>query len=88
MRHIEVKYEDGTHAFVDDYLLESLIRSGQVRQFYRPSEKRWITVGIDPVREKASAYSGREKRRTGRYREMLPLPSSATMGGPLSTGRI
>jgi hypothetical protein len=88
MRHIEVKYQNGGHAFVDDYLLEALIRSRQIQQFYRPSERRWITIGIDPIREKGAEYSGREKRRTGHYREMLPLPSKAAMKGSLSSGRI
>jgi len=88
MRHIEVKYQDGTHAFVDDYLLEALIRRRQIQQFYRPSEKRWITIGVDPIREKAAGYSGRERRRTGHYREMLPLHSFSAPGDSVSPRRI
>jgi hypothetical protein len=65
MRHIEVKYQNGTHAFVDDYLLDALIQSRQIQQFYRPSEKRWIFIGVDPIRKGKSEYSGRERRRTG-----------------------
>ncbi len=74
MRHVEVKYQNDTHAFVDDYLLEELIRSKQIKQFFRPSEKRWITIGIDPVRMGTSFYWGKERRRTGRIEEMIPLP--------------
>jgi len=73
VRHIEVEYQDGGHAFVDDYSLENLIKSNQIKQFFRPSEKRWITVGIDPVRSRKGHYYGMERRRTGRSEEMIPL---------------
>ena len=73
MRHIEVEYQDGSHAFVDDYSVENLIKSNQIKQFFRPSEKRWITVGIDPVRSRKGHYYEKERRRTGRSEEMIPL---------------
>ncbi len=73
MRHIEVEYQDGKHAFIDDYLLDGLIKSMQIKQFFRPSEKRWIIIGIDPVRSKKGNYCGKERRRTGRFEEMVPL---------------
>lgn len=74
MRHIEVKYQDDTHAFVDDYAMEDLIRLGLIKNFYRPSERRWVTIGIDVVRSgRKSSYSGCERRRTGRYAEMIPV---------------
>lgn len=73
MRHIEVEYADGSHAFIDDYLLEGLIKSKQINKFFRPSEKRWITIGIDPVRSRRGNYCGLERRRTGRSGEMIPL---------------
>ncbi len=73
MRHIEVEYQDGRHAFVDDYLLENLIKSRQIKQFFRPSEKRWITIGMGPVRSWQGNYCGMERRRTGRTEEMIPL---------------
>jgi hypothetical protein len=74
MRHIEVKYQDDTHAFVDDYALEDLIRSGLIKMFYRPSEKRWVTIETDAVRSgRKSSYGGCERRRIGRYTEMIPV---------------
>ena len=88
MRHIEVKYQNGAHAFVDDYLLDALIHSRQIQQFYRPSEKRWIIMGVDPIRKEKGEYSGRERRRTGHYREMAPLPPSANLLDSPSAGRI
>ena len=72
MRHIEVEYQDGSHAFVDDHSLENLIKSNRIKQFFRPSEKRWITIGIDAVRSSKGNYCGTERRRTGRTEEMIP----------------
>ncbi len=73
MRHIEVEYEDGRHMFIDDYLLEGLIKSKQIKQFFRPSQKRWIAIGIGPIRSWKGNYWGMERRRTGRSEEMIPL---------------
>jgi hypothetical protein len=73
VRHIEVEYPDGGHAFIDDYLLEGLINSKQIKRFFRPSEKRWITIGIGPVRGWQGKYCGMERRRTGGTEEMIPL---------------
>jgi hypothetical protein len=88
MRHIEVKYRNGIHAFVDDYLLESLIRSGQITHFHRPSERRWIEIGVDPIRQEESPHPGKERRRTGHLLEMIPLFSDPTRGNSLPPGRI
>ena len=74
MRHIEVKYQNDTHAFVDNYLLKDLIRSKQIKQFFRPSEKRWISIETDPVRSGKSFYWGKERRRVRHFEEMIPLP--------------
>ena len=73
MRHIEVEYQDETHAFVDDYALEDLIRLRLIKKFYRPSERKWVAIGIDALRSGKSSYTGCEKRRTGRYTEMIPV---------------
>ncbi len=76
MRHIEVEYPDGRHAFIDDYLLEGLIESKQINRFFRPSERRWITIGMGPLRRWKGKYCGMERRRTGRTEEMIPLRES------------
>ena len=83
MRHIEVKYQNGTHAFVDDYLLKSMIHTKQITHFYRPSERRWVAIQVDPVRKGAGPYPGSERRRTGHCPEMipLPLPPDPSLGG-------
>ena len=73
MRHIEVEYQDETHAFIDDYTLEKLIRLRLIKRFYRPSERRWVAIGFDAVRSEKGIYTGWERRRTGRYWEMIPV---------------
>jgi len=88
MRHIEVKYQDGTHAFVDDYLLDSLIRSARITHFYRPSEMRWIQIGVDPIRKEQGPPPRKERRRTGHLLEMLPLLPNPALGDSRTPGRI
>ena len=73
MRHIEVEYQDGSHAFVDDYSLESLIKSNLIKQFFRPSERRWITIGIDAVRSRKCNYCGLERRGSRQVEGKIPL---------------
>jgi hypothetical protein len=80
-----VKYQKGTHAFVDDYLLNSLIRGEQITHFYRPSERRWVVIKVDPVRKGAGPHPGRERRRTGHCQEMLPLSPDPASGDFLSS---
>ena len=83
MRHIEVKYQNGTHAFVDDYLLDSLIHTEQITHFYRPSERQWIKIGVDPIRREEGPHPGRERRKTGHSLDMIPLPTDPALGGSL-----
>ena len=85
MRHIEVEYLEGNHAFVDDHALEGLIGLGLIKKFYRPSERRWITIGIDAVRSSGNKiYSGCERRRTGHYWAMAPVVQQKDARVPIS----
>lgn len=72
--HLRVIYNDNRHDIVPDFLLESLIRSRKVKQFYRYSELRWITIGTDPVRgeRRKAGYDGTERRK-----QLSPLPAFA-----------
>jgi hypothetical protein len=69
--HLRVIYSDDRHDIVPDFMLESLIRSRKVSKFYRYSELRWNTVGVDPVRgeRRKAVYDGTERRRKA---ESLP----------------
>jgi hypothetical protein len=44
-------------------MLDTLITSDQIKQFYRPSEERWVTLGVDPVRKAENTHRGPERRR-------------------------
>ncbi|MGO9612046.1 MAG: GSU3473 family protein [Dissulfurispiraceae bacterium] len=64
--HIRVVYEDDTYDMVTDCMLDIMLSSERVKKFYRYSEEKWVTVGVDPIRaEKRSyTYSGPERRET------------------------
>ena len=62
MRHIEVKYQNNCYDIVPDLMLDELISSLKIKQFYRFSEERWVTVGSDRIRGVGGSYSGPERR--------------------------
>jgi hypothetical protein len=72
MRHIEVQFQDGSHAFVDDFSLEDLIQSRRIKEFYRPSEMRWIVVAGGAIRKSQGGYQGLERRKMGSIQAMIP----------------
>ncbi len=53
---LHVQYRNGTYDYVHNRSLDRLIEENLIRQFYRPSEKRWIDVETDPVRGRILAY--------------------------------
>ncbi len=62
---LRIQYHDNTHDIVLADTLQLLLDKGKIRKFYRYSEKRWITIGVDPVRRKTRLqpdYSGPERR--------------------------
>jgi hypothetical protein len=68
MVHIPIKYSTNTYDIVPDNMLEALIMSLEISQFYRPSEKMWITIGSDAVRKfgEMKNYRGIERRASKR----------------------
>jgi len=65
MPYIRVIYKtkDGFD-YVSGDLLEVLIREDAITHFFRPSEKRWISVKFDHIRRGGSWYQGPERRST------------------------
>jgi hypothetical protein len=63
MWHIQVRYKNNAHDIVPAFMLDKLIAAEKIKQFYRPSERRWITLGLDPVRTSARTHDGLERRR-------------------------
>ncbi len=80
---IQVRYRNQREGAVDDVTLNELIVSGKIRQFYRPSEDKWVNVDYDSIRMKANGYSGPERRESLKKDEkQVPKP-----GGLLSRFR-
>jgi hypothetical protein len=66
MSLIWVVYKDKKKDFdyVTEGLLDRLIIQDEITHFYRPSERKWINIRIDPVRGWVSEYQGPERRGT------------------------
>ncbi|MGO9377108.1 MAG: GSU3473 family protein [Dissulfurispiraceae bacterium] len=60
---IRVQYHDGVYDIIAANTLQRLIVNGKIKKFYRYSEKRWITVGADPIRSKTQIPHGKAERR-------------------------
>lgn len=67
MAYIRVKYPKNRYDYIADFMLEALIESNQIEQFFRPSEERWVTIGVDPIRKKREDYQGPERRKSKQY---------------------
>jgi hypothetical protein len=61
---IRVVYEDGSLDMVPPYILQLGIECSKIRMFYRESERKWVTPGVDPVRRthNGRCYDGPERR--------------------------
>ena len=63
---VQVRYRNNREGLVDDVTLNELIASGKVKQFYRPSESRWVDVDHDSVRAQSNGYKGAERRKANK----------------------
>jgi hypothetical protein len=60
---IRVQYNNDVYDYVPDRVLNQQIARKNIKRFYRPSEKKWVTVGIDRLRGMGgAAYDGAERR--------------------------
>ena len=64
---IHVKYQDNSYDYVDDTMLDYLIASNSIKEFYRPSDAEWVDVNEEPVRGEGLPYIGPERRRSQHY---------------------
>jgi hypothetical protein len=53
MAFIKFKHLDGKYDIVRVVGLQLCLDQGMVKEFYRPSEKRWIDPLIDPIRKRS-----------------------------------
>ena len=60
---IRVVYHDNSYDTVPVFILQLGIDCKKIKMFYRNSERRWITVGVDPVRKAQECrHDGPERR--------------------------
>jgi hypothetical protein len=62
---IRVVYHDNTCDTVPFFILQLCIDCKKIKMFYRDSERRWVTVGADPIRMAAhisAPYASAERR--------------------------
>ena len=60
---IRVVYHDNTYDTIPVFILQLGIDCKKIKMFYRNSERRWITVGIDPVRKASECHHDGPERR-------------------------
>jgi len=63
---IRIVYRKKDHDF--DYVtydrLDMLIMQDEITHFFRPSERKWVNIRLDPVRGSGGEYQGPERRGT------------------------
>jgi hypothetical protein len=59
---IRVQYLNDSYGDIDASTLDSVLLGKTLRQFYRPSEKRWVDVYRDPIRGLGGNFSGPDRR--------------------------
>jgi len=62
---IRIQYHDGKYDYIHHSRLREFIETKDLRQFYRPKERTWVTIGTDPVRGSGQGYylyAGPERR--------------------------
>jgi hypothetical protein len=62
MRYLAVKYKNNVEDIVPGPMLDQLMASGSIQQFFRPSEQQWIILGKDRTRGMGGSYEGVERR--------------------------
>ncbi|MEA3486700.1 MAG: hypothetical protein U9R20_03495 [Thermodesulfobacteriota bacterium] len=60
--YVRVRYLDNSYDYIVGMVLDKLIRANKIKQFYRYSSEKWVTLGIDPIRGMGGIYSGAERR--------------------------
>jgi hypothetical protein len=59
---LHVQYDNESYGYVDGATLDRLLLGKTVKQFYRPSENRWVNVYRAPIRGLGGDYSGFDRR--------------------------
>jgi hypothetical protein len=83
---IRVFYRNEGHDF--DYVtcaqLDTLIMQDEITHFFRPSERKWVNIRLDPVRGSGGEYQGRERRGTVNKPKSIEGKGLLNKGAPYS----
>ncbi len=60
---LHIQYQNNKFDYINCEILDQLIRMRRIKRFYRPSEDKWVIIGIDPIRGNGGDHDGRERRR-------------------------
>jgi hypothetical protein len=63
---LHIQYQNNRFDYVNSNILDRLINTRRIKRFYRPSEEKWVIIGIDPIRGNGGDFEGQE-RRQARY---------------------
>jgi len=60
---LRIQYKNREYDYLNAQRLDDFIKKNEIIQFYRPLAKRWVKIGIDPIRAKTNGlYNGLERR--------------------------
>jgi len=59
---LRIQYQDKKYNYVDPETLDEMIMTRRIRQFFRPSERRWVDIEEAASRGPGGNYSGPERR--------------------------
>ncbi len=63
MIHLRVEYKNSRYDYVPDSKLDALISAREIKRFFRPFDKEWVTIGVDPVRGSGTGEKTERERR-------------------------
>jgi hypothetical protein len=63
---LHIQYQNNKFDYINHYFLDRLINTRRIKRFYRPSEEKWVIIGIDTIRGNGGDFEGHE-RRQARY---------------------
>ena len=61
---LHIQYYNNKFDYINSEILDQLINTRRIKRFYRPSEEKWVVIGIDPIRGNGGDHEGKERRLT------------------------
>ena len=59
---LHVQYQNDQYDYIGAHVLDKLLKNESLREFFRPSEERWVNVYRDPIRGEGGDYRGPDRR--------------------------